>query len=109
SQLPLWNIANLAGWPPVLVRERSASVGRFFSSIPSGSAAALRPGRQCVRVTRAMELQRLRQSSLGRAVAPPPVPALNTRLSLLMFLLYTAPGAVVPIFSLRLKELGFSP
>ena len=33
----------------------------------------------------------------------------NARLSLLMFLIYAAPGAVVPLFSLRLKQLGFSP
>src|SRR5205085_1110510 len=38
------------------------------------------------------------------AVAEP-----TTRLSLLLCLLYSAQGAVVPIFSLRLKELGFSP
>ena len=31
------------------------------------------------------------------------------RLSLLMLLLYAAPGAIVPLFTLRLQELGFSP
>jgi MFS family permease len=31
------------------------------------------------------------------------------RLSILMFLLYSAPGAIVPLFTMRLKELGFSP
>jgi MFS family permease len=33
----------------------------------------------------------------------------RVRLSLLMFLIYAAPGAIVPLFSLRLKELGFTP
>jgi MFS family permease len=33
----------------------------------------------------------------------------NVRLSLLMFLIYAAPGAIVPLFTLRLQELGFSP
>ena len=37
-----------------------------------------------------------------------PLPV-NFRLSLLMFLLYAAPGAFFPLFSLRLAELGFSP
>lgn len=31
------------------------------------------------------------------------------RLSVLMFLQYSAPGALLPLFSLRLQELGFSP
>src|SRR5262249_59426505 len=56
-----------------------------------------------------MELQRLRPSSLGQLPARPQVPALTTRLSLLLGLLYAVPGSVVPLFSLRLKELGFTP
>src|SRR5207248_9952454 len=36
-------------------------------------------------------------------------PRLRWRLSLLMFLQYTAPGAVLPLFSLRMQELGFAP
>lgn len=35
--------------------------------------------------------------------------ALRWRLSLLMFLQYAAPGAVIPLFTLRLQELGFTP
>jgi MFS family permease len=42
-------------------------------------------------------------------LAPPRSSLIQFRLSLLQFLIYAAPGAVVPIFSLRLKELGFSP
>ena len=43
-------------------------------------------------------------------VQPPGGPIfLQFRLSLLQLLIYAAPGAVIPLFSLRLKELGFSP
>jgi MFS family permease len=34
---------------------------------------------------------------------------MRLRLSLLMFLQYAAPGAVLPLYTLRLQELGFSP
>lgn len=34
---------------------------------------------------------------------------MQARLALLMFLQFTLPGALLPIFSLRLKDLGFSP
>jgi hypothetical protein len=34
---------------------------------------------------------------------------MRSRLSALMFLQYAAPGALLPLFSLRLSELGFSP
>lgn len=34
---------------------------------------------------------------------------MKTRLSLLMFLLYAAPGIVIPLFPLHLQRLGFSP
>src|SRR5439155_12365171 len=34
---------------------------------------------------------------------------LRGRLSLLMFLQYAAPGAMLPLFSLRLQELHFTP
>src|SRR5262245_48650930 len=40
---------------------------------------------------------------------PPRRPPVRVRLSLLMLLLYAAPGAMLPVFSLRLQELGFSP
>jgi MFS family permease len=56
-----------------------------------------------------MDLQSLRQLSPGRAPAGIRLPSLPTRLSLLLFLLYSAQGAVVPLFSLRMKELGFAP
>src|SRR5262245_29945372 len=36
-------------------------------------------------------------------------PALRRRLSLMMLLLYAPAGALVPLFSLRLQELHFSP
>ena len=35
--------------------------------------------------------------------------ALRLRLSLLMFLQFAAPGALLPLYSVRLHELGFSP
>ena len=49
-----------------------------------------------------------RQSGRRRLPKSDRLPA-RVRLSLLMFLVYAAPGAVVPIFSLRLSELGFTP
>lgn len=56
-----------------------------------------------------MDLHGLRQHTPPRTSIRPPWPGVNTRLSLLMFLTYAAPGAIVPLFSLRLKELGFTP
>jgi len=53
-----------------------------------------------------------------RSVRRPPRPTtapwggiftVRVRLSLLMLLIYAAPGAIVPLFSLRLRELGFTP
>src|SRR5262244_99762 len=45
--------------------------------------------------------------------APDPAPArphlLRGRLSVLMFLQYAPAGAVVPLFSSHLKDLGFTP
>src|SRR5438128_2670725 len=56
-----------------------------------------------------MDVQSLRRRS-GRRSPPGELHGpLRVRLSLLMLLVYAAPGAVVPIFSLRLTELGFTP
>jgi MFS family permease len=50
------------------------------------------------------------RTSNRRGFAPPVTArTLHYRLSVLMFLQYAAPGAVVPIFSLRMQELGFTP
>jgi MFS family permease len=40
---------------------------------------------------------------------PPPGPPLRWRLSALMFLVYAAPGAVIPQLAVHLKEIGFTP
>src|SRR4051812_21473199 len=40
---------------------------------------------------------------------PPPSPAVSLRLSLLMFLQWTVPASLVPLYSAHLDQLGFSP
>jgi MFS family permease len=54
-----------------------------------------------------MDLHSLRQLSRWRKPRGRVLPV-NVRLSLLMFLIYAAPGAIVPLFTLRLQQLGFS-
>lgn len=56
-----------------------------------------------------MDTQLLRRQPGRRALFPDGSLPVRLRLSILMLLIYAAPGAVVPIFSLRLAELGFSP
>jgi predicted MFS family arabinose efflux permease len=56
-----------------------------------------------------MDLQLLRQPPHPRLVSHTDHRAVRVRLSVLMFLLYVIPGAIVPLFTLRLQELGFSP
>jgi len=56
-----------------------------------------------------MDLQSLRRLPKPKSAPIVALPSVHLRLSVLMFLLYSAPGAIVPLFSMRLKELGFSP
>jgi MFS family permease len=56
-----------------------------------------------------MDLQSLRRLPLPKPAPVAALPSVRLRLSILMFLLYSAPGAIVPLFTMRLKELGFSP
>jgi predicted MFS family arabinose efflux permease len=56
-----------------------------------------------------MDVQSARRLTARRGVPVGGRLPVRVRLSLLMLLMYAAPGAVVPIFSLRLSELGFSP
>jgi predicted MFS family arabinose efflux permease len=94
----------------VLLIGASAPSGRLFASeFEWFRGRSSRPDRQRARVVFLMDLQRLPKLSPSRLGPRPHTPRLNTRLSLLLFLLYSAQGAVIPLFSLRLKELGFSP
>src|SRR5262245_34256182 len=56
-----------------------------------------------------MDLQSVRQLSRWQSFRQRNSLSLKPRLSLLMLLIYAAPGAVVPLFTLRLRELGFTP
>jgi MFS family permease len=56
-----------------------------------------------------MDLHSLRRLPSSTPVSHIVVPSVRFRLSVLMFLLYSAPGAIVPLFTMRLRELGFSP
>src|SRR5207248_2979564 len=46
---------------------------------------------------------------LTEGCPPLPSPTVSLRLSLLMFLLWTVPASLVPLYSSHLDQLGFSP
>ncbi len=54
-----------------------------------------------------MDIHSLRR--ISRPQAPGGQLSITSRLSLLMLVVYATPGAIVPLFSLRLEQLGFSP
>jgi MFS family permease len=56
-----------------------------------------------------MDLHSIRRLPAGKPATRIAAHSVRLRLSVLMFLLYSAPGAMVPLFTMRLKELGFSP